>query len=97
MEISLLCQRWVMLEDLKSCRGVAIEMRLEKHVNGESGNRRLVSLMDIFKLIYMCYMLNSENWLHHRQLVCHLIKVLIWLVCTIALGKHMKEGHNVSL
>lgn len=30
LDISLLCQRWVMLEDLKSCRGVASEIRLEK-------------------------------------------------------------------
>lgn len=28
LEISLLCQRWVMLEDLKSWRGVAREIRL---------------------------------------------------------------------
>lgn len=33
LEISLLCQRWVMLEDLNSCRGVAKEMRLNKHLN----------------------------------------------------------------
>lgn len=36
LEISLLCQRWVMFEDLKSCRGVAREMRLEsKHLKNK--------------------------------------------------------------
>lgn len=29
LEISRLCHRWVMLEDLKSCRGVAREIRLQ--------------------------------------------------------------------
>lgn len=29
LEISRLCQRWVMLEDLKSWRGVAREIRLQ--------------------------------------------------------------------
>lgn len=37
-EISLLCQRWVMLEDLKSCRGVARETRLDETFENNQNN-----------------------------------------------------------
>lgn len=47
LEISLLCQRWVMLEDLKSCRGVAREMRLDKTFE-QKKKRKLVILKFIF-------------------------------------------------
>lgn len=42
LEISLRCQRWVMLEDLKSCRGVAREIRLEEDEKRERQKVKLV-------------------------------------------------------
>lgn len=48
-EISRLCQRWVILEDLKSWRGVAKEIRLQKKAQnytnkqGSSPARHLLS------------------------------------------------------
>lgn len=43
-EISRRCQRWVMLEDLKSCRGVAREIRLEKKKNNTSWRHYIIFL-----------------------------------------------------
>lgn len=52
LEISLLCQRWVMLEDLKSCRGVAREMRLGNTFK-QKKKWKLVILLKSKHILYM--------------------------------------------